>query len=163
MANDLRRLCFFGLACLIVSCASCAPSYSVPDHPEQIILYSIDGNDYDDLDQRPKTDETLHRYPVLGKVEITDPDDRKEIITALKAAGAGPMPLCFWPRHAVRVVEKGRTMDYLICFECRLIEWHYGGSSAAVILGQGTGKPFRAIPNARLKAAGVALARGAEK
>jgi hypothetical protein len=162
MANDLRRVCFLALACLIVGCTGSAPSYSVPDRPDQIILYSIDGNDYDDIADRPRTDEAFHTYPVLGKVEITDIGEREEILATLKAAGRDPMFKCFWPRHGIRIQVKGAVMDYLICFECYRIRWHCGEKSAGAGLGV-EDKRFQTLLNDRLRAAGVALAKGAEK
>ena len=25
---------------------------------------------------------------------------------------------CFWPRHALQTIDGGKTVDYVICFEC---------------------------------------------
>jgi hypothetical protein len=98
------------------------------DISEQLILYSIDGRDFEP-GQEPKADEKFHGYPVLGKVEITDLGKRKEIIAALQeglARSDGTIAKCFWPRHAMRTVSKGRTIDYIICFQCYQLEAHEG-------------------------------------
>jgi hypothetical protein len=92
--------------------------------PQQLTLYSIDGRDFEPGEE-PKTDEKFHGYPVLGKVEITDESKRRELITALRDGfdhSDGKMAKCFWPRHALRLEENGRTIDIVICFECYQVE-----------------------------------------
>lgn len=88
---------------------------------EQLALYSIDGTGKP-LTDETKAAETFGGYPVLGKVEIKTGDARKQLIAALKDAiekGKGlPLPKCFWPRQALRAIEDGKTIDYVICFEC---------------------------------------------
>jgi hypothetical protein len=128
------------------------------DVPEQLTLYSIDGRDFEPGKQ-PKVDEKFHGYPVLGKVEITDAGKRKEIIAALKEGLAhddGSIAACFWPRHAIRVVDKGRTIDYVICFQCYQVQ-AYDGNAKSV-------KPVTREPqpvlNRHLKEAGIPLAPG---
>src|SRR5438477_13107404 len=78
--------------------------------PERFVLYSIDGTDYAP-GKAPKADETIAGYPVMGKVEIKDAAKRQEIVTALKdgiAQSDGNVAKCFWPRHAIELVEKGK-------------------------------------------------------
>jgi hypothetical protein len=128
----------WALACLILAAVGCgAPSEL--QSPEQLTLYSIDGRwfrggaDGDcgpgarELVDAPeyippagvKVTEHFHDYPVLGKVEITDPQQRQRIVAALKEGlRKGDISKCFCPRHAVRAVEKGHTFEYLICFQC---------------------------------------------
>ena len=77
----------------------------------------------------PDAEEMFRGIPVLGKVEITDPVKRKEIIDALnvsKAEGRSGAK-CFYPRHGVRVVEGGREVDHLICFECHWLQIYLNG------------------------------------
>jgi hypothetical protein len=64
----------------------------------------------------------IHDYPVLGKVEVTEIEQRRQLIDALKAAIAQPNVAqagCFLPRHVLRVEQDGQTIDYVICFHCR--------------------------------------------
>lgn len=114
-----------GVCCLVVAgCTrSALPSLGTP---ERLTLFSIDGRDTDASGDRrrgrgvPNAVGEFRGYPVLGLVEITDSDERKHLIAALKE-GVAPnvqVPECFWPRHGLRVVENGRTVDYLICFQC---------------------------------------------
>jgi hypothetical protein len=130
------------------------------DMPEQLILYSIDGRDFRP-GQEPKSEEKFHGYTALGKIEVTDEIKRSEIIVALKegmARSDGMTAKCFWPRHAIRAVEKGRTIDYVICFECLQLEVHEGQSKSLI--------PVRwepqAVFNRHLKEAGIPLAPGSE-
>ncbi len=91
--------------------------------PEKLTLYSLDGRE-----ERPEGEvktpskESFHGYPVLGKTEISLPEQRRELLTALNEAikqhEGKPMAKCFWPRHAIRAIENGKTIDYIICFEC---------------------------------------------
>jgi hypothetical protein len=91
--------------------------------PDQLVLYSVDGPTVNN--QRPKQEELkgelLYGYPVLGKVELKDRHQRREVLTALEAAvrdGAEKYK-CFKPRHVVRTARAGVTTDMVICFECR--------------------------------------------
>lgn len=43
--------------------------------------------------------------------------------TDLKQIGLG----CFNPRHGIRAVSGGKTVDLLICFECRHVEVYENG------------------------------------
>jgi hypothetical protein len=109
------------------------------DDPEQLILYSIDGpaewKQDGELTPEQKKGEVLHGYPVLGKVEITEPKQRRELLSAMKRAVGNDNPAnCFIPRHAIRSIKGGETVDVVICFECgnyrayRQGERAYGGT-----------------------------------
>ena len=98
--------------------------------PDQLTLYSINGL-VPVRGKVPEGEDEFHGFPVLGKVEITDAAKRKEIMAALKEGvtrSDGNMAKCFWPRHAIRAVEKGRTVDYVICFKCYQLEVHEGST-----------------------------------
>lgn len=130
---------------------------AVPPAADRLILFSIDGNDYEPGTE-PKAAETFHRYPVLGSVEITDPATKKEILDALHEGLARGTQLarCFWPRHGVRVVRDGETVDSVICFECGHHEIHQGGDRKVMPT---TSTP-QAVLNRHLTAAGIPLAPG---
>src|SRR5436190_22677157 len=79
--------------------------------PEQLTLYSIDGdsiNSRDDqgnhVEQKPNL-EYFHKIPVLGKIEITDGKKRQELIEAINRDlnNGGTGAKCFIPRHALRL------------------------------------------------------------
>lgn len=86
--------------------------------PDELMLYSIDGTKEP---VQPIDGEAFHGYPVLGKLTITDPDDRQKIMAALDqciAESNVDTAFCFWPRHGLHLVRKGKTIEYTICFEC---------------------------------------------
>jgi len=93
--------------------------------PEELILYSLDGVDEFEEKYREALangKETLDRYAVLGKLPITDPAARREIVTSLQDAivnHEGYIGICFLPRHAIVAKEGGRNFEIIICFECR--------------------------------------------
>ena len=122
-------ICF---SALLVAIAGCTPrSAPKPVVPDQLTLYSIDGRDFPP-GQKPKSDETFHDYPVLGKVDVKSAEARRVLMAALQdglAQSDGTMAHCFWPRHALRIVEKGRTIDYVICFQCLQVMVFDGNSS----------------------------------
>lgn len=65
--------------------------------------------------------EGFHGFEILGKTEISDSIWREELVEAFKKGiheGKGQPPACFDPRHGIRVVKKGTTVDFVICFEC---------------------------------------------
>src|SRR5262245_52600914 len=125
----------------ILTAAGCRTQVELED-PEQLTLYSIDGRAPNgggpDLDcgegarewERAgpeyvppggmRVTEYFLGYPVLGKVEVTDPQERRRVVATLKASlgSQEKMSKCFCPRHAVRAVQKGHTFEYLICFQC---------------------------------------------
>lgn len=134
--------------------------YDIPTDPEQMTLYSlysIDGGDYE-TGNAPKTTEKIDGHPILGKVEIVDHSLRKEIMAALQQGRAehskGRTPMCFYPRHALRIVASGRFIDYIICYQCQsilIIEANRRGGTA-------TTDASLAILNKTLTDAGVTLA-----
>jgi hypothetical protein len=126
------------------------------DNPAELTLYSIDGRDRD-AGQPPSAGETFHGYPILGKVEVSDPEARAEITAAVRAGmadrSASPAA-CFWPRHGVRVASAGRSVDYVICFECCQLHIHEGDAQQF----RTTSRTPQDVLNRHLKAAGVPLA-----
>lgn len=97
--------------------------------PDELTLYSVDFREVQRQakDIHSPTGEFFHEYPVLGKVEITDPEPRRALIEALQEAyRRRPWPMngtaCYWPRHGLRAVQNGKTVDYLICFQCGRFE-----------------------------------------
>jgi hypothetical protein len=99
------------------------PPSPLPDDPDRLILYSLDPlhPDQGDLAEADRKGEYLYYFPVLGKVEVADSRQRREILAAIRRAIRNPpKPAnCFEPRHAVRAVKGSQTVDVVICFECR--------------------------------------------
>jgi hypothetical protein len=101
------------------------PANRLPEDPDQLILYSIDGPSYykheGELTPDQAKGEILHGYPVLGKVEITDREQRHLVVAAIKDAvrdkDKSPAA-CFIPRHAILSMKDGESVDLIICFQC---------------------------------------------
>src|SRR5260221_8734957 len=112
------------LAILVTLClAACAHAAEVPadakailEKAEQIELLSLyPAND------KEKSKEFFHHYPILGKVVIKDEKTRKALIAALEKGAKenkGIAANCFMPRHGVRATAGGKTLELVICFQC---------------------------------------------
>ncbi len=59
-------------------------------------------------------------YAVLGKIEITDPEDRKLLLGSLLTSIRSSQGeyACFNPRHGLRFSNDDAEVDLAICFEC---------------------------------------------
>jgi hypothetical protein len=155
------------LAAALAGCGgSSHPKVGVPkaalpkiEVPDKLTLYSIDGRYYPRL-KKDYSGEVFDHCPVLGKTDIASIDARKQLIAALNdgiAQSDGTMAGCFNPRHAIRAVVNGRTIDYLICFECLQVMIDAGGSRKIVPITRDAQEVF----NRYLKDAGIALAPAA--
>ncbi len=134
---------------------------SEPAGPDQVILYSIDGNDYAPGKEPKKAAESFAGFPVLGKVELKKPEERRELLVALEKGLADKnarQAKCFWPRHGVRTITGGKMSDYIICFQCSTARMESEGQSKTTPIGR---EP-QAVFNRLLKAADIPLAPGAE-
>ena len=63
----------------------------------------------------------FHGWEVIGRTWVRDAALRKKIVASYKAGveeNQGFGGSCFRPRHGIRVTEKGRVTDFIICFEC---------------------------------------------
>jgi hypothetical protein len=81
-----------------------------------LIVYSLDPH----LNEEALP-EDFHQYKVLGKKEVTDPGDRKELLNKLAESvrqNSGQVAACFNPRHGVRFKDNDKQIDLVICFEC---------------------------------------------
>jgi hypothetical protein len=63
----------------------------------------------------------FHGWEVIGRTWVRDPALRKKIVAAFRAGveeNQGLGASCFRPRHGIRVTQKGRVTDFIVCFEC---------------------------------------------
>ncbi|XAM01067.1 hypothetical protein OT109_06695 [Phycisphaeraceae bacterium D3-23] len=144
---------------------------TVPNAPDSVTLYAIDGpvmegagfdlgnGPYDPLaDYTP--DELFHDYPILGHVDLTGTPEGAHLARLIEQARDRPQGLiagCFTPRHALRVVRGGVTVDYVVCFECDQFQW-FVGQPAQWAGTQYFHPTYRDAFTAPLTAAGIQLA-----
>lgn len=119
----------FGLTAWLLLAPDPTPDWASAD---ELVLYSVDGRDHNQRRDKPvpTTGETALEYPVMGKVVVEDPTQRRALGAAFRDATAKPgsPARCFWPRHVVRLRHGDALTEYAICFECQYVqEWVNGG------------------------------------
>lgn len=98
-------------------------TYRTVGTPDQLTLYSLDFRAFEPGATVVAKTQLFHGYPILGKMEIAEAEQRLEIHVAVtNAIGGDEFAACFWPRHGLRVVQDGRITDYVICFHCSQVE-----------------------------------------
>jgi len=63
----------------------------------------------------------FHGYCVLSKREITQSDEKQELLQALNdgiARSSRVLPPCFSPRYGIHAISGGKSADLVICFSC---------------------------------------------
>jgi hypothetical protein len=127
-----------------------------PDGPiESMTLYSLDGQTHFSQ-KKPWKGEKFHGFGVIGKTEIASASDRLAILTAVKkgiAQSDGAEAKCFWPHHAISVVQNGKKIEYVICFTCLQLKRYADGGSKEIPT---TASPADTL-DAQLQKAGVPL------
>ncbi len=72
--------------------------------------------------KKEETEKGFHGWHELGRTVIDDAKSRDRIKSSISAwitvVQYGEGALCFEPRHAIRVVHEGVTVDLVICFHC---------------------------------------------
>jgi hypothetical protein len=99
---------------------------SILEEAETFELLSIDP-ELVALKEKPADAEAFHGYHVLGSTKITDKKTQHNLIAAVdrsmaKSLGSGFK--CFFPRHGIRAIHNGQTVDLLLCFQCGNMEIH---------------------------------------
>jgi hypothetical protein len=109
------------------------PIVRLPDDPDQLVVYSIDGAAFwrtdGKLTPELRKGELLHGYPILGKVDVSDAAQRRQIVAAMKNAvrsSTESPAACFIPRHAIRTTKGSDVIDVVICFQCHIYSMIYG-------------------------------------
>jgi hypothetical protein len=100
---------------------------------DSMTIYSLDGTYEEGHSKKKPSGEMFHKYPVLGKVDIAAPKDRTAILAAVKkgiAKSDGTEAKCFWPRHGIRLTQSGKTIEYVICFQCLQLDEYVDGKSS---------------------------------
>jgi hypothetical protein len=135
------------------------------DDPDQLVVYSLDGTkevrDEAELAEAKLKGEYLYTFPVLGKVQVTNARQRREVLAAIQRAVRNPpKPAhCFVPRHAVRTVKGGETVDMVICFQCQTYFTYWGVEPAGSRLTPAISPDPEPLFDKILSDAGVPLAK----
>lgn len=142
------------------------PIDRLADEPDRLVVYSVDGPSFHEhhghLTLEQAEGAVLHGYPVLGQVEVDDPGRRREIVAAFKEAARSNSELqfnCFIPRHAVRTVKAGVTVDVVVCFKCQNYEAYRGDERLTEGGTRAISPAARPLLDQVLADAGVPLAR----
>lgn len=118
---------------------------AVLDHSNEFILYSLAPNP---TEKDNRIEGKFYKNGILGETKIVDATLKGRLIDALyggfpSALGAGKEEnACFRPRHGIRAVGRGRTVDLEICFECGAVTFHENGRSYKRSIDQGPQKVF---------------------
>lgn len=94
-----------------------ADAITAIENAETFTLYSLDPGRTGPKDAKEK----FYDWAVLGRTDVADSAVRKQLVAALwkgVAESDGMVAGCFNPRHGVRVTHKGKTVDFILCFEC---------------------------------------------
>lgn len=122
------------------------------NRPEMV---SLDGKP---VPPPPDLREDFHGFSVIGKTTVSGYLSRRNLIAAVKqgiADSDGSVAACFIPRHGLRAVADGKTVDLVICYECHSIRVYINDEQAGGVL---TAATSRTALDKTLTAAGVALA-----
>src|SRR5262249_42133996 len=105
---------------------------AILDKAQQYELISLDpSREGDDKDK-----DKFHGWKVLGQTAFKDADLRKKVLDALVKGiqeNDGIAAACFNPRHGLRAVHDGKTVDLVICFECLQVQVFVDGKKSGVL------------------------------
>jgi hypothetical protein len=111
-----------------------AEAVNVITNADRFVLFSLDPIPKSLHEHQGRDiEQTFHDYPVLGRVTITNKDERTELLNAFFKGirdSDGSIALCFNPRHGISAVRREEVIDLVICFECRQTQVYFNGSNA---------------------------------
>jgi len=129
-------MCVVGLVTTVAARADdnkeVAAAWAILEKAESWDLLSLDTKR-----QKVETKDGFHEWKVLGRITIKDAPTRRDLLAALKKGiaedeerkrkereeGRLTATGCFQPRHGVRATHEGKTVEFLICFECTPARW----------------------------------------
>ena len=88
--------------------------------------------------KEPKPGEKVfHNHVVLGQAEVKDAQLRAKITDIVNKGvrQGGTQAKCFNPRHGIHAVQRGVTVDLVICYECSTVEVGDNGKWSTVTTG----------------------------
>jgi hypothetical protein len=130
---------------------------------EKFLLISLEPNWITEEERKADKRETFHRYPILGRTEIKDPELKRKLVAALYAAAeefrkpgvVRDAPSCFNPRHGIKATSGTNWVELVICFQCeQVVEYRKDGEDWTML-----SKEPAAHFNRTLAEAGAPLAK----
>jgi Aspartic acid proteinase inhibitor len=109
--------------------------------------------------RRNNVKDGFHGWRVLGKTVVKDKKTREQLAAAVVmgvADNEGLAAACFNPRHGIRVTAAGKTVDFVICFECLQMQVFLGTDRSEDLL---IAASPQALFDKVLHSAGVPLAK----
>jgi hypothetical protein len=131
------------------------PAYAkrILEQANSFELFSLDPKD-----RKPKDGDLFCGWRVLG-MTVVEKGDAIRLVEALEkgvAENNGEVADCFNPRHGIRAVHDGKSVDFVLCFECR--QGFVSGKGKADTQFLVSGSPSTTF-NAVLTKAGVPVAK----
>ncbi len=155
----LRTLVIVVAGSLLAACGK-NPGF---EPTQNAVLERADTGELFSLDPSPPGEQPLtpaedfRGYRILGKATLSK-DERDRLIEASRAAidsSNGEAAKCFNPRHGLRIVAQGDTVELVICFECQQMQIWQGASDSTVLIGtEGESEFEDAVSRHGLKTAG---------
>lgn len=87
----------------------------------------------------------FHGFRILGKAEVTDPNYRNLLATALAndiLGNEGIVAGCFEPRHGLRISKGAEVKDLVICFECASARCYNFNSNRGMLVSGSSASEF---------------------
>lgn len=106
----------------------------------------------------PPNDKLLfHGYSILGRLQISDPKQKQELLRALDdgIARCRAEDACFNPRHGIHAEAGNHSVDLVNCFHCQQFELYSGRQKSLAGVSNAPQKTFARI----LSDAGIPLAQ----
>ena len=106
------------------------------DGADKFVLYALEPSE---LMKNMGHKTYFHGFGILGETTISDAATMQQLSAAYydglcfdneKGLGAA----CFNPRHGLRAVKNGQTLDLVICFHCAQAEVFFNGREHGVVI-----------------------------
>jgi hypothetical protein len=115
--------------------------YAATRDAESFEIYSLQPGvrEGETLDSYP---DVFHGWPQLGKAGISIESWKKPVLMGMHRALYTPSEpaTCFNPRHGLRVIQNGKAMECVICFECHQMRVYREGQEDHEFLVIGSGQ-----------------------
>lgn len=89
-------------------------------------LISIEPKDNQEIDSPDRIGGNL----ILGRTAVTNKETRDALVSAIEESAIpmdGALACHLKPRHVVRVKHNGEVCDFIICFQCKIMQLWKGG------------------------------------